>query len=323
MKKLNIGIVGAGAVAEVYHLPALTRMPEFNIAKIAENREERFKRISNLYNLKKTELCDFNSIITDPSIDAILILTPPKTHLSMIEAAVREKKGIFCEKPVVMNYKEAEKLDEIITNSGISFLPGFNFRFIPVYKRIKNLITRKKFGNLLSANFTLFANAYKWPSVSKFQYSSDQGGGALFEMGCHMIDLSTWYFGEPEYIRGKIYSIRKNSEIDDTASIFIEFKSGIKVIVNIAWNDMSINSIELTGTHGKGISSANGNDVLFYANKLIRQPPIRIKTEPIISPFHEELLYFHKMITKSEKSLIPIEEIKLTTKIIDTVYSQN
>lgn len=321
MKKTNIAIIGCGAVAEVFHLPTLQRMPEFDIKYLVDVDMERIDLLKKKMRLEAKAETDYIKVLSDNDIDAVLILTPPKFHHKMVKEAAQAGKHIFCEKPFAMNSAEAEDMVESCKSNDVKLAVGFNFRFIPQYRKIKEMIDKGFFGKLIGGNSTFFANVFNWPSVSKFQYDKKAGGGALFEMGVHHIDLMNWYFGDAINVIANISAIT-NDKIDDTASVYIQYKNGANCSVTTGWNRLSVNTIGIIGLDAYATASASKNEILYYRKDLIGQAPIRIKVKKGLSPYQEELKYFHELISNKNEQTKG-EEIINSVRVIEKAYESN
>ena len=322
-KRLNVAIIGAGAVAEIFHIPALQRLPEYKIKYIIDVNEKRLKAISRKFSLSEVKLItDYNEALNDPDVDEVLILTPPHLHKVMLKDSAAAKKHIFCEKPFALNVNEAVEMINICKENDVKLFVGHNFRFIPSYYHLRHLLNKNIIGNVISGQFNFFANAFKWPSVTKFQYKKGEGG-ALFEMGIHHVDLSNWYFGNPISVNAVISS-NSNHGIDDTASVFVKYESGVTSHLNVAWCDVSYNNVFVLGYEGNLYATIDSLDILYRRKKLIAQAPIIMKAPYFQSPYIKEHLIFYNYITKNRDSdIIQHQEIVNSMKVVQAAYESS
>lgn len=322
MRRIKLAVIGCGAVAEVFHLPTLQRMPEFEIKYIVDVNNDRINFLKNKFKLEGKPSTDYKEVLLDKEVEAVMILTPPKLHHPMVISAAKAKKHVFCEKPFAINSKEAEEMAKACQENNVKLMVGFNFRFIPQFRKIKELIDEGFFGTLIGGHSTMFGNAFAWPSVSKFQYKKVEGGGALFEMGTHHIDLMNWFFGEANSVIANISTLT-NDAIDDTASVYIHFNNGANCTVYAGWNRLSINTLTVIGLDGYATASASKNEVLYYRKDLMGQAPIRIKVKKGLSPYQEELMHFYGCITKEKRMTMTINEVVNSVKVIEKAYESS
>jgi predicted dehydrogenase len=323
LKRINVAIIGCGAVAEIFHIPTLLRMPEFNISYLVDVNEDRIKVLKNKFQLKCKIDTDYRNVLKDDDLEAVLVLTPPKSHSEIVVAAAENGKHVFCEKPFAINAAEGEKMVDVCKRSKVKLMVGFQNRFFPQFQKMKELVDKKFFGKLIGGHFTHFANAFKWPTVTGFQYKRSEGGGALFEMGCHFVDLAYWFLGYPESVKARILTVNEKSPVDDTASVFLEFENGITGIINVGWNELSVNFVTLFGTDAYAFTSAGRKgEILYFGKDFFVQSPLRIKAEGKrkASPYHDELLHFYECIAKNKEPMVTGKDGLNVTKIIEKAY---
>lgn len=321
MKKINIAIIGCGAVAEIFHIPTLQRMPEVNISALVDVNEGRANQLKNGYNLDSETSSDYHKILLK-DIDAVFVLTPPKFHSQIAIDAAEAGKHIFCEKPMEVNLENAKKMVDAAYKAKVKFMVGLNFRFIPQFRKIHELVENGFFGNLIGASSTFFTNAYMWPSKTKFQYTKE-GGGTLFEMGCHHVDLLRWYLGDVKSVFADIRTVNKNVTIDDTATVYINFENGSVGHLATGWGDLSVNEMKIYGDRGFASVSGNKNEVLFTAKGFVAQSPIRIGVNKNISAYHDEFKHFFECIRKDKDPITNGHEGYKTLETTLAAYEAN
>ncbi|NHK30942.1 MAG: Gfo/Idh/MocA family oxidoreductase [Asgard group archaeon] len=321
MKKTTISLIGCGAVSEYYHLPVLQRMPEFDIKYLMDLDSNRSSHLKKLYRLESETVTDINLILEDDQIDAIFLSTPPNIHKDQIIQAAKAGKHILCEKPLAMNSEETKEIIQVCKQENVKLLVGYQMRFDGKYSKIKELISKKVLGKLIGGHGLHFANAFEWPSITKFQEDSSQGGGALFEM-MHFVDLSTWFFGKAISLQAQILTKNKKSKVDDSAYLSINFENDVFISLHIGWNKLTVNSFTVFGTEGYIRALSDVKKLHFHAKDLLAQPPILIRPNHSISPFHDEFLHFHDVVQGKEKPITTPEEILQNSIIIEKSYDQ-
>ena len=322
MKKLKIGVIGAGAVAEISHFPMLVRMPELETVKVADIDEKRLERVKSRFNLQCETTTNYQEILEDKKIQGVLILTPPNLHHKMVIEAAESHKHIFVEKPFALNSSEAKQMISSCKENGVVLNVGFTLRFITQFSKMRDLIFQNYLGKILTANSVHFTDAKKWPSVSKFQLESKRGGGALFEMGAHHIDLMVWFFGTPSRVSASIRYLEKHTPVDDYATVFIQFKEGVVSNVNVGWVDIYSNFLNIGGSSGYATVTAKKNEVIYYRKGHTAQAPIRMRVDPQ-QPINMELFHFYKCSIGKEKPVVKGSEIINGLRIIEEAYESN
>ena len=197
MSKIRIGLIGYGGIGRV-HAAAYRAIPfhyglpadSIEIAGVATTRTETAKRAA-------AEIgCDFftddyRALLLRDDIDAVDICTPNNSHHEIVLAAAAAGKHIYCEKPLAMNVAEAASMANAVHSTGVKAQMTFNFRFFPAIMRAKQLIDAGFLGRVFSFRGRYHRSSYissEKPMSWRLQREIT-GGGALFDLGSHILDL--------------------------------------------------------------------------------------------------------------------------------------
>ncbi|MEO5763604.1 MAG: Gfo/Idh/MocA family oxidoreductase, partial [Vicinamibacteria bacterium] len=130
--KLRVGVIGAGGIAQMMHLPTLAERPDlFEIVAIGDISEEVLKAVGDRYNVTKRAR-DFREITSDPNIDAVMVLSSGR-HDTALAAAFDAGKHVFVEKPLGFGRPETEALATAAAASRGFTMVGYHKRFDPAY----------------------------------------------------------------------------------------------------------------------------------------------------------------------------------------------
>ncbi len=141
MKKIKVGIIGCGMVAQTMHLPYLKELEEqFEIKAICDISPRLLKKIGDFYGIKE-RYTDYRKLL-DSGIDAVLVLTI--NHAEVVVAAAKAGKHIFVEKPLCNNLEEADKILKVVEDNKVKLMVGYMKRFDPGYLYGKELIRKMR-----------------------------------------------------------------------------------------------------------------------------------------------------------------------------------
>lgn len=158
-------------------------------------------------------------------------------------------KSVLCEKPVANTVTEAEELHELANKTGMLFTINYTYRYHPFIQKAKELIETGKLGKILvvQANFNI-----DLVPGSNFRYNRElAGGGALRDLGTHIIDLFRYLMGEIDEISGYLDNIVYKTEVEDFATAIIKFKKGGYGAFNCSYAaKRGINALVVTGNKG-------------------------------------------------------------------------
>jgi predicted dehydrogenase len=217
MKK-NIAVVGCGhwgknLVRNFSTLGALCSISDPN-SEIAD-------QYASQYNVKKSS---FTEIINDPNIKGVVLAVPAKLHASMAIEAMNKNKHVFVEKPLAMNEVEAEAMIATAEKNKVRLMVGHLLQYHPIFKTIREYVGEGKIGEI---NY-IYSNRL---SFGKARTEED----VIWSFAPHDISMILSLTGqEPEYISTNATSILQKN-IADTASIHLQFKSGLKSHISVSW----------------------------------------------------------------------------------------
>jgi myo-inositol 2-dehydrogenase/D-chiro-inositol 1-dehydrogenase len=229
-KKLRIGIIGAGRIGQL-HAENLRNNAQIEIKSISDIRAEFVQEWATRMGIQQVT-SDYMQIIQDPEIDAVFVCSSTDSHVSIIEAAAKAGKHIFCEKPVSLDLQKTKQALQIVEQAGVKFQTGFNRRFDANFMRIRNLIEEGKIGDPHIIKITS-----RDPNPPSMEYLKSSGG-LFVDMTIHDFDMARYLSGsdvEEVYVQGAVLVdplIGEAGDID-TAVIVLKFKNGaIGVIDN-------------------------------------------------------------------------------------------
>lgn len=195
---------------------------------------------------------DFNALVHDPAVDAVVVMTPTKLHKDVVIAAAGAGKSIFCEKPLSLALDDAEAMQNAVAKSGVFFQLGFMRRFDAGYAAAKKKIEAGAIGK--PCVFKSTSKDKERPSVDYLR--PENSGGLFIDMGIHDFDLARWFMGDVAsvYSSGGVLAYPEMQGIGDwdNAIATLRFKNGCIGSVTLSRNGVYGYGIytEIVGTEG-------------------------------------------------------------------------
>ena len=210
---------------------------------------------------------DYRTLLDDPEIDLVDICTPNNTHYEIFQAALAAGKHIYLEKPLALNLDQARQMLELSRSSDRVIQIAFNFRFIPAVMKAKELIDKGFVGKVLNFRAQYYHSSYLNPDkpMSWRLTQENSGGGALVDLGAHIVDLMLYLSGPfkrvfaqtKTFIDQRPSSSDKMSKspvlVDDHAQLLVELADGGIGIIEasrIAAGTTDDLNFEIHGTKG-------------------------------------------------------------------------
>ncbi len=204
MRPLTVGLVGYGGIGRVHAMayqaiPFLYGLPadSVKIAGVATTRAETAARAAEEIGCAFwTD--DVNALLARPDIDVIDVTVPNVAHEAVVTAAAQAGKHIYCEKPLAMNVDEAKRMVAAVEAAGVQSQMTFNFRFFPAIQHARELIDDGFLGRVFSFRGRYYRASYINPQkpISWRQQRAVAGGGTLYDLGSHIIDLLYFLLGD-------------------------------------------------------------------------------------------------------------------------------
>jgi predicted dehydrogenase len=170
----------------------------------------------------------FEDIITDPDIDAVVLVTPNSVHAAQTIAAAENGKHVFCEKPFALTGADAAAAVQACEKAGVTLAVGYNRRFHPEISRLRDMIRSGELGTILHCEATMtFPNGlFLKPGAWRASKNETPCGG-LTPMGVHAIDGFIDLCGEIDEVYAQSFRRVIEVDADDTTSILFRMKDGM------------------------------------------------------------------------------------------------
>ncbi|MEM7783784.1 MAG: NAD-dependent epimerase/dehydratase family protein [Planctomycetota bacterium] len=314
-QNIRVGVVGCGAIAEMFHIPALDAYPKTrnHIALSDLN-------VARLNNLARTYNVDFFSndyTELDGEVDGIIISTPPDTHFEIASYFLKKRIPVLCEKPISNDFKEAQELARLSVANETPLLVNQTRRFFPTYEKIKHLIQSGELGEVKKIIYHEGAD-FNWPAASQFHFDKS-AKGVWSDVGIHLLDtVCYWLGGEPELIESlndneggpeALATVRfrhRQCEIEIKVSRLGRLENGFKIIGTdgtIEQESEEFSEVIVRKTDGRQRKYACGKRSLKY-NDFAR---------PLIENFV-------KVIEQKESPIVSVESVLVPTKLMQEAY---
>jgi len=295
MKTVNWVVAGIGDIARKRVIPAIQAEPRSALYGFVTRTPSKAAEYSGARIWASVE-----EAVADPVVDAVYIALPVALHADAAIAALRSGKHVLCEKPMAMNFAEAERMvaagRAANRNSGRLFGVAYYRRLYPKLIRAKQLIAEGAIGRPLLAE----ANCHSWFEIAGREWLADpalSGGGPLYDIASHRIDAMNFLFGKPERASGLRSNAVHRIGVEDSATVLMGFPSGIHAVVDVRWNShVPRDQFRIIGENGEiSLDPLNGPELLISsdlraASRTELLPPHPNLHFPIVENFVDAVL---------------------------------
>ncbi|MHB8629064.1 MAG: Gfo/Idh/MocA family protein [Aggregatilineales bacterium] len=275
---------------------------------------------------------DLQVVLSNSKVDAVLVNAPTVQHTELIVGAAQAGKHIFTEKALSVTIAEADKIVQAVHSAGVQFMISLPSRTTPETLFLKNVVDQGWLGKITLMRARIAHNAAldHWfhDGSAWFADATQAGGGALFDLGCHTVDLMRWFMGEPSSVIAKVQNVSSAYNIDDNSAAIVEFKNGGLGILDVSWvHRAGPNPLEIYGTEGYiSRTAAPGQSLVFASKKVDIQGysadgiPYIVPTElpkSLPTPFEQWV----SACLHGTPSTITVEDGRNLTELLQGIYT--
>ena len=312
----NVGLIGAGLFGKALLLPTLKNVKGISLRTLSTSSSANSYHTARKYGFQAAAT-DYEQVLKDPEIDAVLILTPHSLHAQMVSEAIGHDKHVFVEKPLCTTLEQLDQVmsicaEKIDSTGGCPYLMvGYNRRFSPHSKKIREFFGARKDPMVINYRVNSgFVPADHWV------HSEEQGGGRIIGEICHFIDLMQYFTGSNPTV---VYAQRVSGN-DQTCV------NNDNVILNVKFMDGSIGSIVYSANgdrsfsrerieifcDGKTAASSDFRKTMFHSGGSRK----KFRTWNQEMGYREELEYFFQYIRGESAVRLTPEEIFFSTAAV-------
>jgi len=279
MIRLGVGLIGLGRLGRVYARDLSGRIPETRLVAVADPVGTLAQEVAAECDVTK-HYVEPAALIDDPSVDAVVIVSPTHTHRDLVGATAGRRKPTFCEKPPALALDEVAAMQSAIAAAGVFFQMGFMRRFDAGYLAAKKQIDAGRIGTPL-----LFKATSRDPFRPSLEYANPKSsGGMLIDMGIHDFDLARWFMGDVR----SVSAIGATIAYPELATVG-DIDNAVASLV-FATGKLGVVDLSRSGIYGYDISTeilgSEGTLKIGY----LRETPVMLLTKNCVA--HDTVPYF-------------------------------
>ncbi|MCS7175490.1 Gfo/Idh/MocA family protein [Pseudothermotoga sp.] len=331
MKKLKVGIVGAGKIAEVLHVPNTLLSEYAELVAIADPNPQRLE-----YFKKKLEshrinfYVDYREMFQKESMDAVIVAVPNTLHAEISIAALESGRNVLVEKPMATNSQEALKMIEAAKKSKKVLMVNHSQRFFPHHQRAKEVVQSGILGEIRLVK-TMFGHAgpENWSPNAAWFFNKDVAMfGALGDLGVHKVDLIRYITGlDIVQCVGLTATLEKRASVEDVASAVLKLSNSALATLDSNWITKGLEENYFVVYGEKGTMKVGQTDPTKIDIYLDR--PFRMHGEIVLKPlFTNEDPYwkmpiidhFAKVCLGLEEPIVKPEDGYIAVKVVEKIF---
>jgi 1,5-anhydro-D-fructose reductase (1,5-anhydro-D-mannitol-forming) len=244
---LNWIVIGVGDIATRRVIPAIQSEPRSRFYGLVTREPAK----AAPYNTRAWPTLD--EALSDSGVHAVYVATPVFLHAPQTTQSLRAGKHVLCEKPMAMNEAEARLMVQTAEETGRTFGVSYYRRAYPKVQRAKQLLEAGAIGKPVLAELTCHEWREDKPGHRSWLLDPAQaGGGPLYDIASHRIDVLNFFFGQPLRASGHLSNAVHHYAVEDNATVMIDYPGGVRGIVDVRWHSkVRRDECRIRGTEGE------------------------------------------------------------------------
>ncbi len=268
---LNVGILGAGGIAALSHLPEIAEVNRMRVTHICGRTERRLRLLCERFGVPRFST-NWNDLLNDATLDAVIVALPHPLHAEAGLAVLERGKHLFMQKPLCTTLDEADQLvaaSEAHPDQIVYCRPSFSAVVYEMRRQlaagaigtVSGALARHSHGGP-EVYYAEVSDSFNEPRVQDdfwFFDAETAGGGALIDMGVYAIANIVALLGKAESVTARLSTVAKPTAMEDSATLILEMTSGALATAETSWCDPARSSLlRVHGTAGKLIQEGEG-----------------------------------------------------------------
>ena len=318
---IRIGMVGAGAIAQIAHLPVLRKMKGVEVVGICDSDGAKARALAQRMGVNDA-YTDIEDLLEFAKVDAVVISTPNHLHESHAIAALAAGAHVIVERPIALTSAGVARVLKAAEKAKRNVLVAMNHRFRSDVQAVHKFVEGGELGTLYTIRtgwhiFRAAKHQLGWRSRK-----SESGGGVMMDLGLPMVDLAWWMCGRPEISRVSAH-MHGSGQVDEIGSAVIYCDNGPSIFCDASWHFVGDGErfwLDLQGAKGSASITP------FKVYKEMHGAPVDVtptgasgRESQFTISYRSEWAYFLAGV-RGEVTLMPPEDQIRLHKVMEAIY---
>ena len=318
---IRLGLVGAGAIAQLAHLPVLSRIRGARLVAICDNDGPKAGALAQRLGVPDI-FTDIDELLDSDELDAVIIATPNHLHEPHVLRALKAKVHVLCERPLSLTTGGVNRILAAASAAGRKVVVGNNHRFRSDVQQLRRFLEGGELGRVtgMRSGQYQFRMAHQGWRNSK----AEAGGGAFLEYGYPLLDLAMWLTDFPEPVRVTAHMDRpRASAVEDSMLVHLECANGISYSFDVSWAYVGQEErlwFEVVSTRGSArlsplrvVKELNGRPTNVSPTGAAARESVFLQS------YRAELTHFVSMLKEESPYEGPDDQLKVM-RVMDAIY---
>lgn len=321
---LRVGIIGAGAITQVAHLPVLRKLKGVQVVGICDTDMPKAKALADRFQVPDA-YSDIEELLDYEQLDAVAICTPNHLHEPHVAAALAKGLHVLVERPLALTAPGVQRLLKLAEKKQRHLMVGMSHRYRSDVQIVRSFIQSGELGRVESIRGSWHVFRPSRASLGWRLKRDESGGGAMMDLGQAILDLGLWLGNNPTPLRvsASLHGSEGARGVEQAGSAFVIFEGGLSIFLDITWHHVGDGERFGLGVRGsKGTAGINPLHVFKELNGVPTDvaPTGSISREnPFTASYRAEWAHFLAVIRGEAKPFDNQEQVTLH-RILDAIY---
>jgi predicted dehydrogenase len=320
---IRVGVIGAGGISQVAHLPVLRRLAGVEVAAICDNDIGKAQALAARFDVKDT-YDDIEEVLRYANVDVVVICTPNHLHEIHVTAALAAGVHVLCERPLALTLAGVERVLAASDRYSKRVMVGMNHRFRSDVQAVRGFLAGGDLGTLQAVRGGWYTFQPSRQMVGWRLRREEAGGGAMLDLGLPLIDLGMWLFGWPAPKRISAHLTRSGKDgVEDMGSALLVLENGASIAVDVSWRHLGEGErfwFDILGARG----SAMIQPLRIFREQhgtAVDVPPTGAtgRETQFIQSYRAEWMYFFAVIKGDVNAPPPRDQLALQ-RVLEAIY---
>ncbi len=326
-KSVRVAVVGAGAAAQISHIPAYRKLKDVEVVAVCDRDVSRRLAVSHKFGIPEA-FEDFQDLLRADhlDIDAIDICAPTHLHGAMALAALSYGKHVLVERPFVTKTSEAEALVAAAAKADRIVMVAMNHRYRPDAQTLWQFIQKKEIGPVYFAKAGYLRGRDTWQTGAQggrgFDVVAGQRG-VLLDLGLQMLDLALWLTGGSVVSVSASMHASDKGKAEDSAVGFVRLDTGATITLDVSWGllqDKDFAFVNLFGPKGTALFNPLRLLKSLHGNLVNVTPTAATERNHYKKSYEVEIEHFVDCVRRNVQPASTAEEALTLMRVVDALY---
>ena len=318
---MRLGLVGAGAIAQLAHLPVLSKIRGARLVAICDNDGPKAGALAQRLGVPDI-FTDIDELLDSDELDAVVIATPNHLHEPHVLRALKAKVHVLCERPLSLTTGGVNRILAAAAAADRKVVVGNNHRFRSDVQQLRRFLEGGELGRVSGMR----AGQYQFRTAQQGWRNSkaEAGGGAFLEYGYPLVDLALWLSDFPEPVRITAHMDRERAgAVEDSMLVHLECVNGISYSFDVSWAYVGQEErlwFEVISTRGSArlsplrvVKELNGRPTNVSPTGAAARESVFLQS------YRAELTHFVSMLREESPYEVPDDQLKVM-RVMDAAY---